>query len=386
VWLILAGRGFGKTRSAAEWVLEQAEHADSRIALVGRSAADVRDTMIDGVSGVRTLAPPWNRPRYVKSERRLDFPSGAQAFAYSAVEPDQLRGPEHSHAWPDELAAWPNFKAWDNLLMGLRRGDNPRLCASTTPRPLRILRELVAESTTHVTRASTYANARNLPRAFFDLILKRYEGTSLGAQELDALLLDEAPGALWKRKTLNDSRVRAAPTLVRIVVAIDPSVTAKPGSDETGIIIAGLGDDGHVYVFADASGLHTAARWAALAIELYRQHRADRIVGEANNGGDLVELAIRQAPGGRDVAYHSVHASRGKAVRAEPVAALFEQGRAHIVGMLPDLEDQLCSWVPGEGESPDRLDAMVWAVTELTGGGGPTGAVRDSSAPSRYRR
>ncbi len=369
VWLLLAGRGFGKTRTGAEWVRIQAEDGRAgRIALVGSTAAAVRDVMIEGESGLLANAHPSFRPIYKSSRLHLEWPNGALAFGYSAEEPNALRGPQHDAAWCDELAAWRYPEAWDNLLMGLRLGDDPRVVVTTTPKPTRLIRELVRDPLCVVTRGSTRENRHNLAPGFLSSIVKRYEGTRLGRQELEAELLEDVPGALWTRELLEAARVRETPPLRRVVVAIDPAVTSKPGSDETGLVVAGLGDDGLGYVLKDASGRYRAEDWARRAIALYRTFRADRVIGETNNGGDLVESTLRAID--RGVSYKAVRASRGKAVRAEPVAALYEQGRVRHRGGFPELEDQMCAFTAdldrgALGHSPDRVDALVWALTEL---------------------
>lgn len=363
-WLLLAGRGFGKTRTGAEWVRSQIAAGRSRIALVAPTAADARDVVVEGESGLLAVCRrAGQEPLYEPSKRRITWPSGAMATTYSADEPDRLRGPQHDAAWCDELAAWRYPEAWDMLRFGLRLGDDPRTVVTTTPKPVAILRDLMAASDTIVTRGSTYDNAANLAPGFIQAIRQRYEGTRLGRQELNAELLDDVPGALWSRTMIEDALVRSTPpAMTRVVVAIDPAVTSGEDSDETGIIVAGVTEDGMGYVLDDLSGKYTPDAWARRAVEAYRRHRADRIVAEANNGGDLVETVIRTL--GQDVSYRSVRASRGKYTRAEPVAALYEQGRVrHAVG-LDRLEDQMATWVPG-ASSPDRLDALVWAITDL---------------------
>jgi predicted phage terminase large subunit-like protein len=367
-WLVLAGRGFGKTRTGVEWVRAEVEAQRlGRLAIVAPTAADVRDTLVEGESGILATASPKFRPRYEPSKRRLTWPNGAIATTFSADEPDRFRGPQHDGALCDEMAAWKDPDAsWDMLMFGLRLGTEPRAVVTTTPRPIPLVRRLVADPTTAVTRGSTYENAANLAPAFLDEIIKRYEGTRLGRQELLAEILDDIEGALWSRKMIDDARIgkASAPDLARVVVAIDPAVTHTDESDETGIVVAGQGVDGDYYVLDDLSCRLSPDGWATRAVSAYEAHKADRIVGEVNNGGELVESVLRTV--GRTVAYKAVRASRGKAVRAEPVAALYEQGRVHHVGAFPKLEDQMCGWVPGAGDrSPDRMDALVWAMTEL---------------------
>jgi len=384
VWLLLAGRGFGKSRTGAEWIREQAESGRAkRIALVAATASDVRDVIVEGESGILAISPPTSRPLYEPSKRRLTWPNGAIATTYSADEPDRLRGPQHDAAWCDELAAWRYPDAWDQLMFGLRLGTDPRVVVTTTPRPTALVRQLVLSASTHVTRGSTYANRANLAPAFFEQIVKRYEGTRLGRQELEAEILDDAPGALWKRPMIEEARIVNAPDLVRVVVAVDPAVSARAASDETGIVVAGVDRAGHGYVLEDLSGRYSPAEWAALVVDAYARHRADRIVAEANQGGALVEANIRTADANASV--ELVHATRGKAIRAEPVAALYEQRRVHHVGVLAALEDQLTGWDPTTAEqSPDRLDALVWAVTSLLVDGGPPPAQRAPSLRADY--
>lgn len=384
VWLLLAGRGFGKTRTGAEWVRSRVETGvASRIALVAPTPADARDVMVQGESGLVETAPPWNRPVFEPSKRRVTWPNGAQATIYSGYEPDQLRGPQHDTAWCDELASWQYPReTWDNLQFGLRLGD-PRVCVTTTPKPIKLLRELLVAPHTHVTTGSTYDNAPNLPAAFFEQIVAKYEGTSLGQQELHAALLDEMPGALLTRKVIDACHLIAAPALRRIVVAIDPAATDNPDSSETGIIVAGIADNGHGYVIRDLSGRLSPDAWARRAVLAYHDVRANKLIGEQNNGGQMVEHTVKTVD--PRVAYWPVVASRGKHTRAEPVAALYEQGKVHHVGAFPELEDQWCTWVPGE-LSPDRLDACVWALSDLMlgdDGGGAFKPVR-LTEPSKW--
>lgn len=364
-WLVLAGRGFGKTRTGAEWVRAEAESGRRRrIALVGPTLRDVKKTMVEGEAGVISISPPWFRPLFVKSELRLVWPNGVVADLYSAERPDRLRGPNHDAAWADELAAWTHEETWDNLELTLRGGSDPKRVVTTTPKPRQMLKRLIADPTTLVTRGSTQANADNLAKGYVTRLERRYAGTRLGRQELDAEMLEDAEGALWNLKRLDQLRVAVPPGLKRVVVAIDPAVSTGSRSAETGIVVAGLGDDGSGYVLKDLSGRHRPEEWAERAIAAFRAHRADRVVGEVNNGGDLVEATLRAVD--PRIPFRAVSASRGKRVRAEPIAALYEQGRVRHVGALPKLEDQMVSWAPGEDTgSPDRVDALVWALTEL---------------------
>ncbi len=364
-WLLLAGRGFGKTRTAAEWVRMQIEdRTASRIALVGPTAADVRDTMIEGESGILAIFPPHQRPLYEPSKRRITFHTGAIATTYSAEEPDRLRGPQHDAAWADELCAWKYPETWDQLQFGLRLGKHPRQVVSTTPRPTKQIRELMADPRTVVTRGRTLDNAANLAPAFLAAIKAKYDGTRLGRQEMNAEILDDNPGALWQRSAIDATRVHHMPMMRRIVVAVDPAVTSADNSDETGIVVAGLGEDGRGYVLDDLTCRESPARWAQIAIDAYRHYGADRIVAEGNNGGDLIETVMRGIDA--NVPFTRVHARVGKFSRAEPVAALYEQGRVSHVGSLPKLEDECCEYDQTTAkQSPNRMDALVWALTEL---------------------
>lgn len=387
VWLVLAGRGFGKTRTGAEYIRKQVELGLwKRIALVGRTAADVRDVMIEGEAGILAVSHPLMTPKYEPSNRRLiwrnnDGSLRAIATAYSAEEPKLLRGPSHDGAWADELATWPTKEAWDNLMLGLRIGSKPRAIVTTTPKPTMVIRDLIARKSTVVTGGSTYENLQNLAPEFIEDILDRYEGTSLGRQELHAEVLEEAEGALWRRVWIENHRwdiqTRGPhPDLDALVVAVDPAASVSPSSSETGIIIAGRAqvteEDGrtrpHFFVLEDRSGRYTPEGWGRLAVDGHYEFDGDGIIGEKNNGGDMVESTIRVVD---DTApFKSVWASRGKVPRAGPVAALYEQGRVHHVGMFRELEDQQCQWEPDSGmRSPDRLDALVWAISSMM----PTG-------------
>lgn len=370
IWLYLAGRGAGKTRAGAEWVLEQIAAGKRRIALVAPTAADARDVMVEGESGILACSPEWNWPVYEPSKRRLTWANGAQAATYSADEPERMRGPQHDAAWCDELAAWRFPEAWDMLNFGLRLGSRPRCVVTTTPKPTRLIRDLVARQGRDVaiTRGRTADNAANLAPSFLLTVERQYGGTWLGRQELEGLLLTDTPGALWTREMIEKARVRFVdlPEMRRIVVAIDPAATSGEDADETGIIVAGLGQDGRGYVLEDRSGRYTPTEWAREAVAAYRKHKADRIIAETNNGGEMVENTVRVID--PSVSYRSVHAARGKIARAEPVSALYEQNRVFHVGAFPALEDQMCEFSPGGmagGGSPDHLDALVWALTEL---------------------
>lgn len=401
VWLILAGRGFGKTRTGAEWVRSNVATGNyGRITLVGETAADVRDIMIDGESGILAISPPGERPIWTPSRRRLVWPNGAVGLTFSADEPDQLRGPQSDLAWCDEFAKWkyPDL-AWDNLMFGLRLGDHPKVCVTTTPKPLKILRALLKMKDVATTIASTYENIANLSRVFYEKVIKPYEGTRKGEQELNARIMEDAEGALWKRGEIDLNRVaerfndRAAVDgddgdewtplsrverakriaerfdLISVVVAIDPATTSKAEtSDDTGIAVVGRGRNGHGYILEDLSGIYTPAEWADVAIKAFDEWQADRIIGETNNGGEMIEhtLSTRR----KNIPYKGVWASRGKRTRAEPISSYAEKGEIHHVGTFADLEDEMCSWEPDKGQrSPSRVDAVVWGMTELLLGG-----------------
>jgi len=369
VWLLLSGRGAGKTRAGAEWVRAQVESgACQRLNLVGRTDSDVRDTMIEGPSGILAVSPPGAGPLYRPKLRRLEYPNGARLYLFSAEEPDRLRGAQCDGCWCDELAAWRYPEAFDMLLMGLRLGSDPRCVVTTTPRPTRLVRTLIAKPTTVISRATTFDNRANLPTAFFDGVLGRYQGTRLARQELYGEVLADVPGALWQADVLEEQRVRRAPAdLKRVVVAVDPAVSSGEGSDETGILVVAQGADGHGYVLEDRSGRYAPHEWARLVATLYEAHRADHVIAEVNQGGDLVVSVLRVvAP---QLAVRKVRATRGKYLRAEPVAALYQQGKVHHLGCFATLEDQLCAFTPGIDRrtqgSPDRADALVYGLTDV---------------------
>ena len=380
-WLPLAGRGFGKTRLGAEWIREQVEGPTplapgrrSRVALIGETSSDVRDVMIDGPSGIRACTPPDYRPTYIANRKALVWPNGVEAKIYSGIEPDQLRGPQHQIGWVDELCKFRYPQdLWDMFQMGLRLGDNAQALVTTTPRPLQVLRDIVDDPSTYVVKGSTYENAGNLGSGFIDFIKRKYEGTRLGRQEIDADILDEMQGALWSHAAIDAQRRARSSGIQRIVVAVDPPVTSGESADECGIIVAGCtsgayDNTSHGYVLDDATThMQTPAEWARTAVKKYKEFGADCIVAETNQGGEMVEAVIRQVD--PNVNYKSVHASRGKVARAEPVSALYEQGRVHHVGKFGPLEDQMAHFgVDGlidKDKSPDRVDALVWAMTEL---------------------
>lgn len=375
-WLVMAGRGFGKTRAGAEWVRALAEADPAvRIALVGATLADVRAVMVEGESGILAVCPPGRCPAFEPSLRRLTWPNGAQATLFSAGEPDSLRGPQHSHAWCDEIAKWENAsdqatRCWDNLLLGLRLGERPRCLATTTPRAVPLVRRLLGEAGEGLalTGGPTEENLENLPGRFVRDIRRRYGKSRLGRQELDGELIADLPGALWTRDLLEACREPAASAQpVRTVIGVDPPASA--GGDECGIVVCALGEDGIGRVLADLSlARATPERWARAVARAAEAWAADRVIAEANQGGDMVASVLRAA----EIALplRLVHARQGKAARAEPVAALYEAGRVRHAGLFPQLEDQLCGLMAGgryegPGRSPDRADAMVWALTDL---------------------
>lgn len=374
-WLILAGRGFGKSRCGAEWVRRMAkEHPGCRIALVAETAADARKVMVEGESGLLTISPPDFMPLYSPANRQLTWPNGSIAFTYNATQPDQLRGPQHHFAWADEIAKWDRMQdSWDQLQFGLRLGKHPKQVVTTTPRPLKLIRKLVADPDTFSTRGSTRDNEDNLAAPFIKYIEDQYGGTRLGRQELDGEILGDMPGALWNREIIDGARIRledSPKSLSRVIVAVDPAATSGEDADETGIVGVGVStnEDGVTegYVLADKSLRGTPEEWARKAVFLYRELQADRIVAEKNNGGEMVEAVIKSID--RTVPVTLVHASRGKVVRAEPISALYEQGRVHHVGRFDQLEDQMCLFsqdMPRDEGSPDRVDALVWGLSEL---------------------
>ncbi len=346
------------------------------MAFVARTSADARDVMIDGDSGIIKISPPWFRPRFIVSKRRLVWPNGAQATVYTADEPDQLRGPQHDGAWADELASWPGLDrvnpkgatAWDNLQFGLRLGEHPQCVVTTTPRPLALLRELIADPATVVTRGSTFENIANLAPSFIRQIIAKYKGTRLGRQELEGELLTDVEGALWTHDLIEAARIRQAdvPELRRIVVAVDPGPREASKNSETGIVVCGAANVGgvlHAYVLADLSLKASPAKWAGVICKAYTGYNADRVIAENNDGGDLVKHTIHTED--NRVAYLGIRAREGKRTRAEPVAALYEQGRVHHVGLYKELEDQMTNWVPGDTDSPDRMDAAVYGLSSL---------------------
>ena len=379
-WVIMGGRGAGKTRAGAEWVRAQVEGGRPldvgrcrRVALVGETIEQVREVMIFGDSGILACSPADRRPDWEATRKRLVWPNGAVATVHTAHDPDGLRGPQFDAAWVDELAKWKKAEAtWDQLQFALRLGDDPRVCVTTTPRNVGVLKKLLVTPSTRTTHAPTEANAANLAASFLDEVRARYRGTRLGRQELDGVLLADAEGALWTSEGIEAGRMREVPALDRIVVGLDPATTAGAGSDECGIVVVGAQSNGppqnwRAVVLADCTVQGaTPSGWARAAISAMEQYGADRLVAEVNQGGQMVVEVLRQVD--PMVPVKSVHASRGKVARAEPVAALYEQGRVGHVAGLDALEDQMCRMTArgyeGSG-SPDRVDALVWALHEL---------------------
>ncbi len=389
IWLVMAGRGFGKTRTGAEFIKDRVRRGFRRLALVGATAADVRDTMVQGESGILNLH--WRegeRPKYEPSKARVIWPNGAVAKMYSAERPNRLRGPQHEAAWGDEAGSWKYAEALEQLLLGLRLGTNAQLVLTTTPKPIPIIFDLVDKATpieeaveairarVLLTTGSTFENIGNLAGSWFEDVLDRYQGTRLGEQELYARLLRDVPGALWTSSLIERYRIQdltKVPRFVRVVVGVDPGGSsgkeAEEKGRETGIVAAGLGVDGHYYVLEDVSGTYTPMGWATAVQNCYVNTKADRVVAEKNFGGEMVEANIRTV--NKLTPVKIVNASRGKERRAEPISSLYEQGKVHHVGMFGTLESEMCTWVPALADkqrSPNRMDGLVWALTELSAG------------------
>lgn len=374
IWLILGGRGSGKTRAGAEWVNGMAlglppftKKPCGHIALVGETLADAREVMVDGPSGILSVSR-ISRPRYEATRRRLLWDNGAVASLYSSEDPDSLRGPQFDAAWCDELAKWKHpQETWDMLQFGLRLGERPRQVVTTTPRSVPLLKALLADRLLAMTHMRTAENAANLAAGFLESINRRYAGTRLGRQELDGELIEERSGALWSRELIESCFEAQAPELERIVVAVDPPASANRAFDACGIVVAGRDANGFAHVLADASMEQAKPhQWARRAIALYNTYRADAIIAEVNQGGEMVAAVLAAEDPSVPVVMR--RATRGKWLRAEPIAALYEQGRVRHAGRFPALEDEMCDFAPdglSNGRSPDRLDAMVWALGEL---------------------
>lgn len=370
VWLILAGRGFGKTRTGAETVRSWVHQGlAKRIALIGKNLHETRFVMVEGVSGLLSIHPPSSRPTFFPSKRQLVWSNKATAMLYGGDTYEQLRGPQFDLAWIDEFAKFEHQQELlDQVMLGLRLGSSPKCIITTTPRPSKVLLDLLTDPLVAVTRGTTFDNKENLATGFLHDIIKKFEGTRLGAQELYAEILTEREGTLWQRSLIH----YAEPTktedglwnLTRIVIAIDPADTATKTSDETGIIVAGINEEKHAFVLADLSGRMSPTDWGNRVVKAYWHYRADRVIAEVNKGGDLVEKMLHALDA--RIAYKAVRATRGKAVRAEPIAALYERGHVSHMHVFSTLETQLCEYCPDTpGPSPDRMDALVWALTEL---------------------
>jgi len=374
-WVVMAGRGFGKTRMGSEWIRSLAhKYPGCRIALVAETAADARDVMIKGDSGLLSVDPTLDDDCWSPTNRCLTWPNGSRAFTYNGTTPDQLRGPQHHFAWVDELAKFEYMQeAWDQLQFGLRLGRHPQSLVTTTPRPLPLIKKLCNDPDVVVTKGATLDNQANLAKNTIKQLYDRYGGTRLGRQELEGEILEDIPGALWRREDIDSGRLNHAPDdLERVIVAVDPAASSEERADEHGIVVVGLArdKDGYArgYVLEDASLRGTPEEWSRRAVQMYRKWEADRIVAEKNNGGEMVETVIRTAD--RSVPVRLVHATRGKVVRAEPISALYEQGRVHHVGRFDELEDQMCLFSidnvrNSSTGSPDRVDALVWGLTEI---------------------
>ena len=394
-WLYLAGRGAGKTRAGAEFIRQGVKNGIKMMGLIAPTAADARDVMVKGVSGILNVC--WEkdvdnkgnivgRPVYQPSKRSVVWENGALAMLYSADEPERLRGPQHERIWADELCAWRKPEAWDLAMFGLRIGQNPQAFVSTTPKPKKVIRELLNDPSTVVTKGTTYSNRANLSKSFFDQIIKKYEGTSLGKQELEGILLEEAEGALWTRELIEHNRKDRPDDknnkgyspdffFTRIVVGVDPAITSSTESAETGIVVVGRGNDNHCYILADYSNQYKPGEWAQKSVIAYNIFKADSIVAEGNQGGEMVKHTIRTVSS--NVPVTVVYASRGKAARAEPCQGLYEQGKVHHCDVFSELENQMCSWEPLSGDkSPDRLDALVWGITSCMIGTGVAESIK----------
>ncbi len=376
-WAPIAGRGWGKTRVGSEAVIEWARQGDRPIIhLIGRAAADVRDVMVRGESGILNCSPPWFWPSYSEQKRRLTWPNGVTALCFSAQEPDQLRGPQCYGAWADEPAAWQYpERAFDMANMGLRLGAAPRMILTTTPRPIPLIKDIVSRTNAVVTRGSTYDNAANLSEDALAEYVYRYEGSRLGRQELLGEILDDNPASIFRRSDIDQGRRPSAPPdIMRIIIGVDPAASDGQDAASTGIVVAGIDSGGHIYVLEDGTIKGSPHKWAMQVAALYHKWGANLVVAEGNNGGEMVRFTLRTMDSTMPI--EIVHASRGKRTRAEPVAVLYEQGRVHHIGQFAELEDQMCEWDPDNTKlpspdrmklpSPDRMDAMVWALTVLT--------------------
>ena len=371
IWMILAGRGFGKTRLGAEDIAMYAmRYPNSNLAVVAPTHGDLRRVCFGGPSGLLSVIPKEcflkssDQKGYSSSVSEIRLWNGSKITGFAAQEPERLRGPQFHRAWCDELASWRYPEAFDQLMFGLRLGDNPQCVITTTPKPTKIIKELVERKDAYVTTGSTFENEANLAESALKMLKERYEGTNLGRQELYAEIIEAFEGALWKPALIDEARIQEKKEMSKIIVAIDPAVTANQNSDETGIIVVGKCFNNEYHVLEDLSGRHKPDAWGKIAINAFYEWEADVIVAEVNNGGDLVEGLIRRIDS--NISYRSVRATRGKILRAEPIAALYEQRRVHHVGVFSELESQMCSYTGDTTSSPDRLDALVWGLTELS--------------------
>jgi predicted phage terminase large subunit-like protein len=369
VWLILAGRGWGKTLTGAiDVVLYAISHENVRVAVVAPTSGDLRRVCFEGVSGIISQMPlecyKDGYSSYNKSTSEIELYNGSKIMGFSASEPDRFRGSQYHRAWCDELAAWKYPDSWNQLQFGMRLGNRPQTVVTTTPRPTNLIKQLYDRQDVYKTQGSTFENKDNLAESALELFKKQYEGTRLGKQELYAEILEDIEGALWTLNMIERTRVNEIPEMKRVVVAVDPAVTNNKNSDETGIVVCGLGIDNRYYIIDDVSGKMSADAWAKTAVNVYYKYKASRIIAEVNNGGDLVERLLRTVD--KNIPYKSVSASRGKVIRAEPISALYEQQRVSHCGVFSKLEDQMCSFTGDKSTSPDRLDALVWGLTELS--------------------
>ena len=373
IWLILAGRGWGKTRTGAQDIALYALKNENTIsAVVAPTFGDLRRVCFNGPSGLMSIIPKecldtsFGTDGYSASVMEIRLFNGSKIVGYAAINPERLRGPQFHRAWCDELASWRYPEAFDQLMFGLRLGQDPKCIITTTPKPIPILKSLITREDVHVTKGNTFENAENLAESALEMMRERYEGTALGRQELYAEILDDIEGALWTHKQIEDTRLLkdTEKELKTIIVAIDPAVTAGENSDETGIVVVGKDMNNEYYVLEDVSGKYSPDEWGRLAVKTFYEWEADRIVAETNNGGDLVERLLRSVD--NNIPYRSVRATRGKMLRAEPIAALYEQKKVHHMGAFPELETQMCTYVGQLKPSPDRLDALVWGLTELS--------------------
>lgn len=373
IWLILAGRGWGKTKTGAQDIAIYAmKHPNVICAVVAPTFGDLRRVCFGGPSGLLSIIPSdccdtsFGTNGFASANMEIRLANGSKIVGYAAVSPERLRGPQFHRAWCDELASWQYPEAFDQLMFGLRLGEKPQCLITTTPKPIKILKDLIDRKDVHLTKGNTFENKDNLADSALEMMRERYEGTALGRQELYAEILDDVEGALWNNAMIESTRINKEDEreLQQIIVAVDPAVTTGENSDETGIMVVGKDRNNEYYVLEDLSGRHTADSWGRIVLNAYYEWEADRIIAEVNNGGDLVEKVIRDKDS--NVSYRSVRATRGKMLRAEPIAALYEQKRVHHMGIFADLESQMCSYVGQLKPSPDRLDALVWGLTELS--------------------